>query len=57
MITLIMRTILEIPDCIIWATARENGLFLVTRNQKDFKKTYSGIHIHYHFFCLALCSD
>ncbi|MDX1958381.1 MAG: type II toxin-antitoxin system VapC family toxin [Leptospiraceae bacterium] len=38
---------IKLPDSIIWATARVNGMFLVTRNIKDFKKSYSGIHIPY----------
>jgi predicted nucleic acid-binding protein len=38
---------IKLPDSIIWATARKNGIHLVTRNSKDFKKTYSGILIPY----------
>jgi len=38
---------LRLPDAIIWATARVNGAVLVTRNTKDFKPEWDGIHLPY----------
>lgn len=38
---------IKLPDSIIWATARDNGMFLITRNTKDFKITYSGVLFPY----------
>jgi len=38
---------MRLPDAIIWATARVNGAALVTRNTKDFKPEWDGIHIPY----------
>ena len=38
---------LRLPDAIIWATARVNDAVLVTRNTKDFKPEWDGIHLPY----------
>ncbi len=38
---------LRLPDAIIWATARVNDAVLVTRNTKDFKPDWDGIHLPY----------
>lgn len=38
---------LRLPDEIIWATARMNNAVLVTRNTKDFKSDWDGIHLPY----------
>ncbi|MGH7950997.1 MAG: type II toxin-antitoxin system VapC family toxin [Limisphaerales bacterium] len=39
---------LKLPDAIIWATAKELGRILVTRNTKDFSETDAGIRVPYH---------
>ena len=38
---------LRLPDAIIWAAARVNDAVLVTRNTKDFKPEWDGIHLPY----------
>jgi len=38
---------IRLPDAIIWATARVNEAVLVTRNTKDFKPEWDGIHLPY----------
>jgi predicted nucleic acid-binding protein len=38
---------LRLPDAIIWATARELNLILVTRNTRDFPKGHPGIRVPY----------
>lgn len=38
---------LKIPDAIIWATAKEQGCLLVTRNTKDFPENDPGIRFPY----------
>jgi predicted nucleic acid-binding protein len=38
---------LKLPDAIIWATARELGRILVTRNTKDFSEKDAGIRVPY----------
>jgi hypothetical protein len=39
---------LKLPDAIIWATAKELGRILVTRNTKDFSEKDTGIRVPYH---------
>lgn len=39
---------LKLPDAIIWATAKELGRILVTRNTKDFSEKDAGIRVPYH---------
>ena len=38
---------LRLPDAIIWATAREQGALLVTRNTKDFPPKDPSIRVPY----------
>ncbi|MCL5611976.1 MAG: type II toxin-antitoxin system VapC family toxin [Chloroflexi bacterium] len=38
---------IRLPDAIIWATACVNEAVLVTRNTKDFKPDWDGIHLPY----------
>ncbi len=38
---------LRLPDAVIWATAREQGCLLVTRNEQDFPKDEPGVRIPY----------
>ncbi len=38
---------IRLPDAIIWATARVNDAQLVTRNTKDLKPEWDGIHAPY----------
>ena len=38
---------LKLPDAIIWATAKELGRILVTRNTKDFLAKEAGIRVPY----------
>ena len=38
---------LRLPDAVIWATAREQGCLLVTRNSRDFPKNEPGIRVPY----------
>ena len=42
-----MRTIVDIPDAIIWATAKSNSSLLITRNTKDFPPQATDIKIPY----------
>ena len=37
----------RLPDAIIWATAQELSLILVTRNTRDFPSNHPGIRIPY----------
>jgi hypothetical protein len=37
----------RLPDAIIWATARESGYILVTRNTRDFDPEHPGIRVPY----------
>ncbi len=41
------RRRVKLPDAIIWASARCNGLLLVTRNEKDFPHNEPGIRMPY----------
>ncbi len=38
---------LRLPDAIIWATAQTQAAALVTRNTKDFRPEWQGIHVPY----------
>jgi hypothetical protein len=38
---------MRLPDAIIWATARVNGVELVSRNTKDFHANWDGIRVPY----------
>ena len=38
---------MRLPDAIIWATARVNGVELVSRNTKDFHADWDGIRVPY----------
>jgi predicted nucleic acid-binding protein len=38
---------IKLPDAIIWATAQQHGLLLVTRNTKDFPATDPGVRHPY----------
>ena len=38
---------LRLPDAIVWATARVQGVLLVTRNSKDFPVREPGIRVPY----------
>ncbi len=38
---------MKLPDAIIWATARELGRILVTRNTRDFSEKEPGIRVPY----------
>jgi hypothetical protein len=38
---------IRLPDAIVWATARNQGCLLVTRNTKDFAGTEPGIRFPY----------
>ncbi len=38
---------MRLPDAIIWATAQTNDAMLVSRNTKDFKADWDGIHVPY----------
>ncbi len=38
---------LRLPDAIIWATARDAGSILVTRNTRDFPDDFPGIRVPY----------
>jgi len=38
---------IKIPDAIIWATAKNSGFMLVTRNTRDFPKKDPGIRVPY----------
>ncbi len=41
------REKIRLPDAVIWATARQLGLILVTRNSRDFPSRDPGIRIPY----------
>jgi predicted nucleic acid-binding protein len=38
---------MKLPDAIIWASAQENAMLLVTRNTRDFPKNGPGIRVPY----------
>jgi predicted nucleic acid-binding protein len=38
---------LRLPDAIIWATAQQLGILLVTRNTRDFPAKHPGIRVPY----------
>ncbi len=38
---------IRLPDAIIWATAQQLGLLLVTRNTRDFPRNDPGIRVPY----------
>lgn len=38
---------IKLPDAIVWATAKTHDALLVTRNTKDFRPDWEGIHIPY----------
>lgn len=38
---------IKLPDAIIWATAKELGRILVTRNTRDFSEAEPGIRVPY----------
>jgi predicted nucleic acid-binding protein len=38
---------MKLPDAIIWASAQENAMLLVTRNIKDFPQNDPGIRVPY----------
>jgi predicted nucleic acid-binding protein len=38
---------MKLPDAIIWASAQENAMLLVTRNTRDFPKNDPGIRVPY----------
>ena len=38
---------LKLPDAIIWASAKSQGLLLITRNTKDFPADLPGIRVPY----------
>jgi len=38
---------IRLPDAIIWATAQNNSLLLISRNTKDFPGDDSGIRVPY----------
>jgi len=38
---------LKIPDAVIYATAREQGCMVVSRNTKDFKKEWPDVRVPY----------
>jgi predicted nucleic acid-binding protein len=39
---------LRLPDAIIWATAQQLGILLVTRNTRDFPRNDPGVRVPYH---------
>jgi predicted nucleic acid-binding protein len=41
------RENIRLPDAIIWATAQQLGILLVTRNTRDFPVKHPGIRIPY----------
>ncbi len=41
------RDKIRLPDAIIWATAQQLGLLLVTRNTRDFPGNHPGVRIPY----------
>ena len=38
---------LKVPDAIVYATARDEGCILVSRNTKDFKDDYPDVRVPY----------
>ncbi len=40
---------IKLPDAVIWASARANGMLFVTRNTKDFPENDPGVRIPYRF--------
>jgi predicted nucleic acid-binding protein len=38
---------IKLPDAVIWATAREGAMLLVTRNTKDFPADDPGVRVPY----------
>ena len=38
---------IKLPDAIVWASARNRDLLLLTRNSKDYPKSEPGIRIPY----------
>jgi len=38
---------IKLPDAVIWASAQQHGLLLVTRNIKDFSKDDPGVRMPY----------
>ena len=38
---------IRLPDAIIWATAQQLGMLLVTRNTRDFPENHPGVRIPY----------
>lgn len=38
---------LRLPDALIWASAQQSGLILVTRNTRDFPPDHPGIYVPY----------
>lgn len=41
------RTRIRLPDALVWATARQRGALLVTRNTKDFPRDDPGVRVPY----------
>lgn len=39
---------IRLPDAIIWATAQQLGILLVTRNTRDFPRNDPGVRVPYH---------
>ena len=46
-ITLRQELRLKVPDALIYATARQQGCMLVSRNTKDFKKEWPDVRVPY----------
>ncbi len=46
-ITLRRELCLKMPDAIIYATARQEGCMVVSRNTKDFKKEWPDVRVPY----------
>jgi len=46
-ITLRRKLRLKVPDAIIYATARQQGCMVVSRNTKDFKKEWPDVRVPY----------
>lgn len=42
------REKIRLPDAVIWATAQQLGILLVTRNTRDFPSNNPGIRVPYH---------
>lgn len=41
------REKIRLPDAVIWATAQQLGILLVTRNTRDFPSNHPGIRVPY----------